>query len=415
MNKLERAFVLALTASALAGGANVIGKVAEFKREVRALHEAVAAGNENDLLALLYAGADPNVEDRYGQTLLHEAARAGHADIVRILLELGADPNVEDRYGTAPLRVAAMTGHVDIAKLLVEHGADLNAKDNAGWTPLRVAVSNGHAVIARLLREAAETGNENESCSPKHPSAQALHASLPKFAPNVDPSRLLLVPSPDAQRLSAPVIPPLHKPFGAVTDQTFAAQGDKHPPWFLHKPFGAVTDQTAETAVGIEPFLGEFPRAERRIECSRRPFQLNGICVSVVEPGPERDNYGNTWSHHSAWHGFFAGNSDAKNVVGQTPLHFAAWKGHNGTVLDFLKAAADPNVRDNDCNTPLHWAAWNSRHYGHVLVVRELIEWGADPTVVNGTGKTPLDYATRGSLEAAAAIVRLLEDASATR
>lgn len=396
MNKLERAFVLALTASALAGGANVIGKVAEFKREVRALHEAVAAGNENDLLALLYAGADPNAKN-YGETSLHLAARKGHVGVAEALLGGGADPNVEDRYGTAPLRVAAMTGHVDIAKLLVEHGADLNAKDNAGWTPLRVAASNGHAVIARLLREAAETGNENESCSPKQHSAQALHArrllrlDLPKFAPNVDPSRLLLVPSPDAQRLSAPVIPP------------------------LHKPFGAVTDQTAETAVGIEPLLGEFPRAERRIECSRSPFQLNGSCVSVVEPGPERDNYGNTRSHHFAWHGFFAGDSDAKNVAGQTPLHFAAWKGHNGTVLNFLKAAADPDVRDHDCNTPLHWAAWNSRHYGHFLVVRELIEWGADPTVVNGTGKTPLDYATHGSPREAAAIVRLLEAASATR
>jgi len=41
---------------------------------------------------------------------------------VRLLLEHGADPNIQNEYGDTPLHKAAYNGHVDVVKLLLEHG-----------------------------------------------------------------------------------------------------------------------------------------------------------------------------------------------------------------------------------------------------------------------------------------------------
>lgn len=108
--------------------------------------------------------ADPNAQDRRGNTPLHavyegiEGVGMGltgprlsgmRHDVQKVLLEeLGADPNIRNRNGDTPLmlvvrvtlnpRLMLPSNHVSS---LLEHGADPNTKNNRGDTPLIGAVS----------------------------------------------------------------------------------------------------------------------------------------------------------------------------------------------------------------------------------------------------------------------------------
>ena len=77
------------------------------------------------------------------------------------------------------------------------------------------------------------------------------------------------------------------------------------------------------------------------------------------------------------------------NPQGHTPLHQAAWQGHDTVCKTLIRAGANPNAVNSDGNTPLHQAVCN----GHDTVCRTLVFEGGTPDVVNGDGKTPLQRA----------------------
>jgi uncharacterized protein (DUF2384 family) len=54
-----------------------------------------------------------------------------------------------------------------------------------------------------------------------------------------------------------------------------------------------------------------------------------------------------------------------------------------------LECGADPNVQGCSGDVPLHYAA----RFGHLGIVRILLNSGADPNIRNRDGKTPLDQA----------------------
>ena len=77
---------------------------------------------------------------------------------------------------------------------------------------------------------------------------------------------------------------------------------------------------------------------------------------------------------------------------GNTPLHEAAAYGHVGIVKLLLENGADVNRHNEGGVTPLHYAA---RH-GHVNAMSMLLDHGADPDK-KGTGcGTPMQWAGRG-------------------
>jgi ankyrin repeat protein len=92
---------------------------------------------------------------------------------------------------------------------------------------------------------------------------------------------------------------------------------------------------------------------------------------------------------------------DARDKDGSTPLHCAAWNGHEQVVALLLDAGADINARNQNDHwgtTPLHAAA----HGNQAKVVRVLIDRGADLKAKNPHGRTPMDETTIHNATAAA-------------
>ena len=95
---------------------------------------------------------------------------------------------------------------------------------------------------------------------------------------------------------------------------------------------------------------------------------------------------------------------NARDKDGSTPLHCAAWKGHEQVVAFLLQAGADVNAHnenDHYGTTPLHAAA-----HGNQPVISELlIAHGAQVNAKDREGRTPMFHTTFHKAKAAAKVI----------
>jgi cytohesin len=87
-----------------------------------------------------------------------------------------------------------------------------------------------------------------------------------------------------------------------------------------------------------------------------------------------------------------------------TPLHLAAWQGHNEVIQLLLEHGADVNARGDAGFSPLHYAA----REGQLASARLLVAAGADLNVKNDWGWTAMLQAARGREESCLDIARFL-------
>jgi hypothetical protein len=220
------------------GFAPVVATAGEH--EDTALMFAAKLGAVAEMQKWLEAGADPNCQEGYGETVLIMAARSNVPAAVELLLERGAldvedvpalgaaaefdanqsvalllkrkfDPNVEGPLQRRPihfaasrdiaealvkagadvtflgssqesaLHTAAERGAVDVIQYLLSRKLDVNAKDDRGDTPLHYASRSGYPEAVReLLRNRADPNAANKR------GVTALHAAV--FGCNYDAS-----------------------------------------------------------------------------------------------------------------------------------------------------------------------------------------------------------------------------------
>jgi ankyrin repeat protein len=91
-----------------------------------------------------------------GRTPLWFAIEGDHESVVQLLLDADEREvdSADDDYGQTPLSWAAENGHRAVVKLLLNAGrAQIWSPDKNGRTPLSLAAGNGHGLTAKLLLE----------------------------------------------------------------------------------------------------------------------------------------------------------------------------------------------------------------------------------------------------------------------
>ena len=91
---------------------------------------------------------------------IHDAIRAGNIEEVLRELASGVSPDLEEQIISrpfyTPLMVAAQHENLEITLLLIEAGADVNVIKPGDWSPLILACSHGtEAIIAALIAAGA--------------------------------------------------------------------------------------------------------------------------------------------------------------------------------------------------------------------------------------------------------------------
>ena len=136
------------------------------------LQRATFCGHIEVVKLLLDAGADPNVTDRFGETLVYKASDGGHKNVLKLLLDRGGNPTKEDINLNTPLHKAALRGKNDVVQLLLERGAEVNEQNLRNRTPLHIATENGHQDVVQTLLEKGAMPI-SEGMSPGYPFSES--------------------------------------------------------------------------------------------------------------------------------------------------------------------------------------------------------------------------------------------------
>ncbi|KAH6970798.1 ankyrin repeat-containing domain protein [Ilyonectria sp. MPI-CAGE-AT-0026] len=134
-------------------------KVDRVLREHTPLTMAISTQCTAITANLIDSGADPNLPSRNGNTPLLAAASTGHDETIRYLLAHGADPSAcPSQSGYSAMHMAAHKDKPHILQLLASSGAPVDPLDRACETPLLVAakLANGDSA-RRLIKLGADT------------------------------------------------------------------------------------------------------------------------------------------------------------------------------------------------------------------------------------------------------------------
>ena len=127
-----------------------------FAGDVEELYQAAGDGKPTEVVALLESGVNVNGRTRHGSYALNAAAVENEIDVIQVLIDHNADPNVQNRQGDTPLICATKYagGKSDTVELLVKAGTNLGIRDNSGKTALDYAKAKGQQEAIAILEQA---------------------------------------------------------------------------------------------------------------------------------------------------------------------------------------------------------------------------------------------------------------------
>ncbi len=321
--------------------------------------------------ALVEAGADVTQEIERDTPLLITSGQ-GNIPVCEYLLSQNVSVNGTNERGDSPLMLAAYNGKVVCLAYLIAKGAEVNQATKKGVTALHWACCRGKELPVALLLE--HDADPNFRKNVRSPLSHAIEAGSAVICD------LLLTAGADPYVAGYPTV--MCKLFRHDRPEVCAVF-KKHD-ILLEGPIG----EKKKSVLHFLCWSGTLEQVKRAIWYGVK------ICA--------RDVDGSTPLHYAAYQGkvaiveylsllvspnLLSGN---RGEPEETPLMFAAKKGHTEACQALIKRKANVHYASSDWGqTALHLAA----HYAHPGVCKVLLDAGAQPKVKDLRGVTPLGYA----------------------
>jgi ankyrin repeat protein len=123
--------------------------------------------NGRAIVPLLKSGADPNYEDKYGNTALGLIASGFGTDerdyMIHELILYGANINKQNIAGDTALHHAVAANFITGILLLMTSGADPNIRNNKGDTPIQIAYRTNNTRIINTMAHRSEKISDFDS------------------------------------------------------------------------------------------------------------------------------------------------------------------------------------------------------------------------------------------------------------
>ena len=349
---------------------------------VTPLQTALTKHNWRGATLLLDAGASPQPTNAAGgRTLLHVAAEAGDAHVCTYLAQRGSAPvNAVDADGYSPLDLAVLHEHASATTALRERGA-LSRYSKEGDSLVHYLATSGRAVSLRLLLSADNVDAPNEAgLTPLH---------LAAFAGQSESARPLLEARADLHKMASgggarfggrvlgnalhlacrrgdEALVLLLLEHGANVASKVSATGEAA--LHLAAPYPPVARLLLQAGAGVEDrdVAGLTPLQHAVVA----PTGALECCRILLDAG--------------------ARSNTADYVLKQTPLHrlcdqpIGVEESYKALEVLFLlhRHGAGLNAQDKHGNTPIMYAAFK----GHDLLALALVAGGASPNVPNNDG-----------------------------
>ncbi|CAM4358546.1 unnamed protein product [Caretta caretta] len=322
------------------------------------LHEAVKAGDVEQLASMVKSGASINEVDLVHKfTPLHCAAHSGSLECLHWLLWHGADITALAIRDWTAAHLAAIGGHDTCMQALVMNGVNLTAQDDRGCTPSHLAAAHGQSYTLQTILRSGMDANVSDKNDWKPVHYASFHGRLGCL-------QLLI-------RWGATINDADNN--GNLPAHLAAMEGHLHCFKFLVSKMACVSH-----TLKARNDHGETPK-----DLAQR-FYKDNIVQYIDSVEHERDHP-----------------EEQENLA--FPGHVAAFKGDLVTLRRLVESGIiNINERDDKGSTLMHKAAGQ----GHISCLQWLIGIGAACDITNEAGETPKDVAKRFAQLAAAELLR---------
>ena len=308
-----------------------------------ALHYSCSYGHVDIVRTLVKRKANVNARTDSGDMPLTLAARNGYNNVVHALLsDSQCLVDAKGRDGYTALHYSCRYGHVDIVRTLVKHKANVNARTDSGDTPLVLAAINKHDNVVHVLSDINCELYAKDYTALLHLSCERGYAGIVRT--------LLTEHKADVNA----------KTDSGDTPLTLAA---------INKHDNVVHALFSDSQCLVDAKDKDAYTALLHLSCERSYL---GIVRTLL-------------TEHKA-------DVNAKTDSGDTPLTLAAINKHDNVVHALLSdSQCLVDAKGQDGYTALHYSC----RYGHVDIVKTLVNHKANVNARTDSGDTPLTLAVR--------------------